>query len=401
MAKHIHFSMLSVLQLMGLAVFLVQPAIASSTFYPNCTLPSSTVNFVSSASVRGTLDILWSSLFTLLICTWTVQHLNVPEQTSDCTKWQEIIKRGRTKVKWMLVTLIVPEFLVGRAFQDFIMARKSCHQMKEFAERDGIQWTLTHAYYANMGGFVLRVHSSSEPRPADNETTQEPVVEASPSQGLNSHERNQLVATLEQNTVGDNLGQQLPSSLEPINEERTSQQQSTHTPEPAPQATAPTPNTRPNMPQPSVLYKKLEKTEYAYPNANQLYALRSQGIIQRLPQVSLKEIEDKSKSDAFIKGIAVLQVLWLVVQVIARGAKGLPVSQLEIAVLAFAACACLTYAFSWAKPQNVAVADAASGDAIARESIKGVESAGGQRLWRVVVSKPELAARHRHLQAGA
>lgn len=134
---------------------------AQTSFDPNCTLPSNIVNFVSSSSVRGTLDILWSALFTILICTWTVQHLNVPEQTPDCLTWQdtmkESLKRGGTRIKWMLITLIVPEFLVGRAFQDFMMARKSEHQMKEFDETNHVKWTRTHSYYANMGGFALKV----------------------------------------------------------------------------------------------------------------------------------------------------------------------------------------------------------------------------------------------------
>jgi hypothetical protein len=50
------------------------------TFHIQCTSPSTTVNFVSSADKRGTRDILFSCLFTIIACTWTVQHLNVPEQ---------------------------------------------------------------------------------------------------------------------------------------------------------------------------------------------------------------------------------------------------------------------------------------------------------------------------------
>lgn len=41
---------------------------------------SHSVHYVTSASRRGTLDILWSSLFTVISCTWTVQHLNIPVQ---------------------------------------------------------------------------------------------------------------------------------------------------------------------------------------------------------------------------------------------------------------------------------------------------------------------------------
>jgi hypothetical protein len=60
----------------------------------------------------------------------------------------------------MLVTLVAPKFLVGRAFQDFMMARKSRDQMRKFVEIDCVRWTLTHAY-ANMGGFILKVDSAA------------------------------------------------------------------------------------------------------------------------------------------------------------------------------------------------------------------------------------------------
>jgi hypothetical protein len=50
--------------------------------------------------VRGTFDILWSCIITLLICTWTVQHLNVPPPRRKGTKtiWQGLVgmlKGGR------------------------------------------------------------------------------------------------------------------------------------------------------------------------------------------------------------------------------------------------------------------------------------------------------------------
>jgi hypothetical protein len=112
-------------------------------------------------------------------------------------------------------------------------------------------------------------------------------------------------------------------------------------------------------------------------NADQLYALRYKEIIRRLPEVSVKEIEDKSKGDAFVKGTALLQVLWLVVQVIARGIKHLPVSQIEIAVIAYVACTILTYLLSWSKPQNVTFANLASNQAILRDELIAVQNLGG------------------------
>jgi hypothetical protein len=66
-----------------------------TTFTPNCTSPDQLVNFVVSPEGRGTLDMLWSSLFTIIACTWTILHLNVPEQQdSRDPGWKGDLKWG-------------------------------------------------------------------------------------------------------------------------------------------------------------------------------------------------------------------------------------------------------------------------------------------------------------------
>ena len=65
------------------------------------------------------------------------------------------------------------------------------------------------------------------------------------------------------------------------------------------------------------------------------------------------DIEDKSKADSFVKSIAVFQIAWLVLNVIAHAIKKLPITQLEIATIAFALMAILTYATNWWKPKDV------------------------------------------------
>jgi hypothetical protein len=56
---------------------------AYKTFETICLTPTTTANYVSSADTRGTLEILWSCLFTIFASAWAVQHLNVPEQRED------------------------------------------------------------------------------------------------------------------------------------------------------------------------------------------------------------------------------------------------------------------------------------------------------------------------------
>ena len=84
----------------------------------------------------------------------------------------------------------------------------------------------------------------------------------------------------------------------------------------------------------------------------QMHYAYQEGLIP-LPDVSGEELNDKSKGDALVKGAAVLQITWLVVQIIARTFQTLAISQLEITVVAFAACAIVTYSLLWHKPQDV------------------------------------------------
>ncbi|KAI4126517.1 MAG: hypothetical protein LQ338_003707 [Usnochroma carphineum] len=65
--------------------------------------------------------------------------------------------------------------------------------------------------------------------------------------------------------------------------------------------------------------------------------------------------QDRSKGDSFIKGFAILQITALVIQIIARSFQSLATTLLEVNVLAFAACAIVTYILVWHKPQDVKV----------------------------------------------
>jgi len=82
-----------------------------------------------------------------------------------------------------------------------------------------------------------------------------------------------------------------------------------------------------------------------------LYYLREEGYI-RLPYVTEEEIADKSKSDPFLKTVALGQILWSIVQIIKRRVRSLSISLLELSVFAFAAYALIVYVLYWKKPKN-------------------------------------------------
>jgi hypothetical protein len=78
-------------------------------------------------------------------------------------------------------------------------------------------------------------------------------------------------------------------------------------------------------------------------------------IIPTPPDVSAEALSDRSKGDALVKGLAIWQITWLVIQIIARAFQNLAITLLEVTVLAFATCAIVIYIALWHKPQDVKI----------------------------------------------
>jgi len=72
-----------------------------------------------------------------------------------------------------------------------------------------------------------------------------------------------------------------------------------------------------------------------------------------MPIIVEADIEDRSKGDALSKGIAILQLLWIVLQLFARYVQNLPITLLELDTLALAALAAIAYGLWWKKPKDV------------------------------------------------
>jgi hypothetical protein len=85
---------------------------------------------------------------------------------------------------------------------------------------------------------------------------------------------------------------------------------------------------------------------------DQLESSSRSGAID-FPKITKREVQDRSKGDLLSKGIVILQTGWFVTQCIARALDGLPLSELELVTLAFAALNFVTYGFWWNKPLDV------------------------------------------------
>jgi hypothetical protein len=97
-------------------------------------------------------------------------------------------------------------------------------------------------------------------------------------------------------------------------------------------------------------YEGNEPIRVLLPEELESYSLTGNGDF---PRISKMEIQDKSKGDFISKAVVILQTSWFVMQCIARGVQGLPITELELATVAFAGLNLVIYVLWWDKPLNV------------------------------------------------
>lgn len=82
---------------------------------------------------RGTWSLLYSCVFTLVLCVWTAIHLNVPSyHESHRSQWLR-------KLKWVLLAIIAPELGVYTACEQYFQAKKLIGQLAEISIESGSQ----------------------------------------------------------------------------------------------------------------------------------------------------------------------------------------------------------------------------------------------------------------------
>ena len=102
--------------------------------------------WTQSPNIRGTIDIIWSCVFTMGLCSWSMLCLNLPAPKES---------RGRVLYRriWLTaLSLLGPEFIFQLALGQWLSARQS---VADFRASGFEGWTMTHAFFADAGGFVL------------------------------------------------------------------------------------------------------------------------------------------------------------------------------------------------------------------------------------------------------
>ncbi|KAF2635759.1 hypothetical protein P280DRAFT_473662 [Massarina eburnea CBS 473.64] len=156
--------------------YITQPRTMSS-FYGSVPL-NHTAKWHPEPSSRGTFSIFSSCLITMGLCIWTAVHLNIPEHGEAGLITGQSIR----KIKWLYIGLFAPEYVAFVAFRQRQTASRILKAVMEGPRepvvtrllrkirslinalwrkrptQDGSQeWSMTHSYYAAMGGFAVDI----------------------------------------------------------------------------------------------------------------------------------------------------------------------------------------------------------------------------------------------------
>lgn len=311
-------------------------------FSPVCTLPAESPAFVGAPNVRSTLDIVWTCISVLILSSWSILHLNVPEQFEPQTKWQawrlDAARLGK-KIQWVLIILVVPEMIVAHAIMALRSAYLNTAWLRRYAEQDGVPWSRVHTFFADMGGFVIQF-SADEPAYT----------------GVEEQEGDHDAAEVALRDIDTPAAEmdRLDAVRAPFIADMAARSR----------RYGPTP-WRPLKLHQKRITKVLLSSTYAHHiitrlegdywvlTAMQLYEARRHSIITTLPDISEAALLDKSKGSVLVKLLALFQVCWMAIQIITRAALDRPSSPLEIMTLSFAVCAFAVYVLSLGRPQDV------------------------------------------------
>ncbi|KAL3293784.1 Major facilitator superfamily domain general substrate transporter protein [Colletotrichum asianum] len=341
---------------------------------------------------RGTLNIVWSCGITIFACTWTVTHLNLPAPNDTA------IRKFIRRLKWMSINIMFPEFILSKAICDL---RQALDELRQFGQTlpsitDSTTWSARlgtlrsgertsqilvdrmrywEVEYPPCYKILYRLLGLKVPEPSD--------VERGDSGSSGLIKKGSVTQHGDPSSSTSGVANAKPTGSIEMQDLSRPNDNSSNAKSPAPEApqsqhdaNSPTGDhlrSEPfveNAPQKWTIshsyYAQMggimipsdytsDTVRYEVLTATKLtpqYQWDEDHPLKRL-ELSEQDIQDKSKADWLLKSLAILQIVWLVLNVIVRGVTGLAVTQLEIATAAFALMAVLTYVASWWKPKDI------------------------------------------------
>ncbi|KAH8749462.1 hypothetical protein BGZ57DRAFT_959406 [Hyaloscypha finlandica] len=297
--------------------------------------PTDRVGWVSTPPGRSTMNIVWSCVSILLVCTYKCLHFNIPSFEEKRAGWYTLelkgwsvyywpkwllLRRYLQKLGWMLGVALAPEVGVGLAATEYFQACRDLEEVK--GQWPDLEIDLVHAFYARMRGFAVELTDAQEATAAPLKPRLLPEI---------GHDVASELATPTATTAVDH----------PDNP-----QKGAHANEPAQMSSSdleklPSPPNTARMPPNLFRLSLLEYVELCYDTSS------------KETFISKHDIKDRSKTDVFSKVFAIVQCSWLIVQSITRVASGLSLSQLELATMAYIIPAAVIYGFWSEKPFGV------------------------------------------------
>ncbi|RAK82213.1 uncharacterized protein BO72DRAFT_444140 [Aspergillus fijiensis CBS 313.89] len=123
--------------------------------------------WVTEPDGRGSWSILSTCLLTIILCCWTAVLPNIPARTD---KWYH---RLRDRLHLASIGVLGPEFLLMLALGQWSSARASVKKFEQLTRNstdpNTPSWTLAHAFYADMGGFILEEEGNATSFPVNAE----------------------------------------------------------------------------------------------------------------------------------------------------------------------------------------------------------------------------------------
>lgn len=239
---------------------------------------------------RGTWNIASTCLSTIIACTWSIQHLNIPA-TND-NGW----KKNKRKMKWMIITVLFPELVLIHALFEFHMAWTALRLMGE--RQKSIEWP----WWSQLLSFSWFPSRRGNLDSKDRDPESQNVINTQNQDGSDESKKRKWTLA---HCYFANMG--------------------------------------------GLTYTAEGKRHLI--TAQQLAEM--DGLSYANPDVAEEDIKDKSKQDWLAKLFAALQISQLILSIITRRIQGIDFSQLETITLSFAICGVLIYCTYFYKPQNI------------------------------------------------
>jgi hypothetical protein len=261
--------------------------------------------FVPNPSGRGTLGLLWECLFSYSLCLWTAIHVDFyPGEDGG-------LLRANSKFHWSLLVFFLPEYALMQVIHDYWAARQYCKVRNRV---------------------LFRV-----PTTPDTNSLDESIPLADLQLRSRDHFDDASIRRSGQSPESEGVEHisACPVSLNLVGGKDRWEIAHGY------------------LIRMGVLKFKLKDGDYTFPTTETIEKLSDCALLPTTKFLD-ERIQVLSQSDKLAKTLVCFQVLWLVLQTIARRIDGLPIALLELNTIAQIWVTLVLYALWWYKPQGIA-----------------------------------------------